>query len=572
MFSNLIKVLLLLNKKYIFRLISINIFFIINALVQLLYIASVYPLISLMTNQQSYNLTKFDYLNYFTSHFNLEPTKVYLLIFLIISLVANLCIIISNYINYSFTYNLLTNLRTFFFYNYSKKNYLDITSKNLSFYSITIFQQLDRVVMNIIGSINNLCLQFFLITTLIIPLIIINLKIFLFIFLFFNLIFLIILFFFKNFYKQTGKNISSYLEIRNEILNKAIKNFQEIKIFNIFGYFINKFNLIENSINKIYKLTSFISHSTKPILEIILIILVASLYLLFQNFGNFDKSFLPALGVFIFAFYKLAPSFNSIYASINEISFNKDSIDKIMIEIENFNYKNSNNYRFNSSISDIKNVNFNNICFKYHSSSLETIKDVSLELTKNKIYLLKGISGAGKTTLLNILMGIIKPTSGKILINNKDIEIFENSSWFENVSYVPQKISILSENVKVNISLEFNEERIDNNRILEVLKIVNLQKQLMSRLNQKLNEDGRNLSGGQLQRIGIARALYRDSQIVIFDEPTANLDQNNEEQILDLIYKLKKNKIIIIVSHKNIDLRNIDKTFYLLDGILIEKK
>ena len=242
MLGNLIKILLVFNKKYIFRLIFINIFFIINALVQLLYIASIYPLIGLIINQQSYNFEKSYYFNYFISHFNLEPTKIYLLFFVLISLVANLCTIISNYINYNFTYSLLTNLRIFFFYNYSKKNYLDIISKNLSFYSITIFQQLDRVVMNIIGSINNLCLQFFLIITLIIPLIIINFKIFLLIFFFFLLIFSIILFLFKNYYKSTGKIISSYMEIRNETLNKLIKNFQEIKIFNIFGYFTNKFS------------------------------------------------------------------------------------------------------------------------------------------------------------------------------------------------------------------------------------------------------------------------------------------------------------------------------------------
>jgi ABC-type multidrug transport system fused ATPase/permease subunit len=119
-----------------------------------------------------------------------------------------------------------------------------------------------------------------------IPLIIINFRIFLLIFLFFTLIFGTILFLFKNFYKKSGKVVSNNIEIRSEVLNKLIKNFQEIKIFNIFNYFITKFKLTENSINKIYKFTSFISNSTKPILEIILVLL----FLLFYFGKTFDEA------------------------------------------------------------------------------------------------------------------------------------------------------------------------------------------------------------------------------------------------------------------------------------------
>ena len=211
MFINLIKILLIFKKKYILRLIFINFFFIINSFVQLLYIISIYPLLSLIVNHQSHDIKKFYYLENILNHIHLEPTKIYLLFFVLISLVANLFMIISNYISFNFTYNLLTNIRIFFFNNFSKKNYLDIISKNLSFYSTTIIQQLDRVVMNVIGSINNLCLQFFIIITLVIPLIIINLKIFLFVFLFLILFFGIILFFFKDFYKRTGIIISNYI-------------------------------------------------------------------------------------------------------------------------------------------------------------------------------------------------------------------------------------------------------------------------------------------------------------------------------------------------------------------------
>jgi ABC-type bacteriocin/lantibiotic exporter with double-glycine peptidase domain len=571
MFKNLIKILIVFKNKYIYRLIFINIFFILNAFLQLLYIASIYPLITLILNKQDVSLSKINYLTQIIASIPLEPFKIYLLAFVVISLLANLSMIYSNYLNFNFTYNLLTSLRSFFFCNYSKKDYLDIISKNLSFYTTNIFQQLDRVVMNVIGSINNLCLQIFLVIGLMIPLIIINFKIFLLVFIFFLLIFGTVLVLFKNFYKKSGKIISSNFETRTEVLNKLIKNFQEIKIFNIFNYLIKKFNLTEQRINNIYKFTSFISSSTKPILEMILVLLLLLFYFLVEIFYKLDLSFFPAFSVFVFGSYKLAPSFNSIYTSINDISFNKDSLNRISSEIKNFSKKSNANIKLKEDIANIYSLNFKNISFRYPSSSTKTIKNISIKLTKNNIYLIKGPSGSGKTTLLNILMGIIKPTSGKILINDKITDIFENSNWFKKVAYVPQKINVLSENVKINISLEFDENQIDNVKIIESLKVVNLYDQFKYRFDEQLNEDGKNISGGQLQRLGIARALYKESDVIIFDEPTANLDKNNEEQIMNLIYKLKNNRIIILVTHKDIDLKNVDKNFYMLNGNLIKK-
>jgi len=568
MLNNLIEILSVFKNKYIYRLIFINIFFIINAFIQLVYVVSIYPLITLILNQQDVSLNKINYLNHILNFFPSDPFKVYSLAFAVISLLANLSMIYSNYISFNFTYNLLTNLRVFFFYNYSKKSYLEMISKNLSFYSTNIFQQLDRVVMNVIGSLNNLCLQIFLILGLMIPLIIINFRIFLLIFLFFTLIFGTVLLLFKNFYKKNGKVISNNMEIRSEVLNKLIKNFQEIKIFNIFNYFITKFKLTENSINKIYKFTSFISNSTKPILEIIIVLLFLLFYFLIKTFNNLELSDFPLFAVFIFGCYKLAPSFNSIYNSINDIAFNKDSLNRINNEIKNFNYKNNKKVKLKDDIANINSINFEDITFRYPSTSIDTFKNISINLVKNNIYLIKGPSGSGKTTLLNILMGIIKPKSGKILINNIITDIFENSNWFKKVAYVPQKINVLSENIRTNISLEFDEDKIDNDKIIKAFEEVNLYDQFKNRLDEQINEDGKNISGGQIQRLGIIRALYKESEVIIFDEPTSNLDKNNEEQIMDLIYKLKNNRIIILVSHKDIDLKNVDKTFYLLNGHL----
>ena len=150
-------------------------------------------------------------------------------------------------------------------------------------------------------------------------------------------------------------------------------------------------------------------------------------------------------------------------------------------------------------------------------------------------------------------MGLVDKNEGIIEIKKKKTNIYENVNWFKKISYVTQKINILNGSIKKNISLEEDENKINNKKVTDKLKLVNLYDEFKDRMEENLKEDGANISGGQLQRIGICRALYRESEVIILDEPTSNLDQANALEIFNLVKSLKKDKIIIIVSHKDID-------------------
>ena len=185
----------------------------------------------------------------------------------------------------------------------------------------------------------------------------------------------------------------------------------------------------------------------------------------------------------------MVPSFNSINSSINNLILDNDAVNKVHKEINKF--ENLSVVKNNINIGKISKIKFDNVSFNYGNLSNKTITNNSFELNKSSIYLIRGKSGSGKTTLLNILMGIIKPDSGKIFINEQEIQIYENKNWYKGVSYVPQKVNIFSTNI-VKIFLYLN--MIDLKKIEEICKKVDIYDDFKNRMDEKLSENAVNIS------------------------------------------------------------------------------
>ena len=196
-------------------------------------------------------------------------------------------------------------------------------------------------------------------------------------------------------------------------------------------------------------------------------------------------------------------------------------------------------------------LQLNNVSFSYKESEKKIFKNLNYKFLKNNIYGLVGESGIGKTTLVNLICGFLKPNSGNIIFGDYDID--DDFDIFSHVGYIPQKVHILNSTLAENIAFGREEEDIDKEKIIDILKSLDMYefyKSLNGGLQTKFGEKGIALSGGQAHRIGIARSLYQNSQIIIFDEPTSALDSKSEKDVLNLINRLKKNKIIIIISHR----------------------
>jgi ABC-type multidrug transport system fused ATPase/permease subunit len=297
-------------------------------------------------------------------------------------------------------------------------------------------------------------------------------------------------------------------------------------------------------------------------------------YIGYAFFDLFRENIVLILGTFAVAIFRFLPSLNRLLNSFNTFKFFSNSIDFIydelsisrtseVIEEE----KNENYFEF------YKQIELKNISFHYEKKTLIILDDVNLIIKKNSINFIKGESGSGKSTLLNILCGLLSPTNGEVLVDNKNINSFLKS-YQSKIGYVPQKTLLLEDSILDNIVFGQYQENFDLNLVKEVISKSKLNKlidKLPNGLNTIVGERGSSLSGGELQRIGVARALYKKPEILILDEATSALDEETESLLLKEIFDLQKFITIIIVSHKKLEIEKEFELFELADSKIIKK-
>jgi ABC-type bacteriocin/lantibiotic exporter with double-glycine peptidase domain len=282
------------------------------------------------------------------------------------------------------------------------------------------------------------------------------------------------------------------------------------------------------------------------------------------------------LGIYAIALFRLLPSSNKILNCLNMLKFNISSTHKILNEIKSFNHSlisNSNKVKFQNFIFNEK-ITLEKVNFTYESSNKVILDDINLTIRKNEIIGISGASGSGKSTLLNIICFLLAPTSGKILIDDMPIEYIYKSYQLK-IGYVSQKIYLIDDTFIQNIIFGVDKVNYDYNLFKDVIAKLDLIKVLDNlplKENTIIGERGSKFSGGQQQRIGIARALYKNPEILILDEATNALDEKSEKEILNTVCNLKDNLTIILVSHKKTVLDFCDKVYEIKNGHLIQKK
>ena len=224
-----------------------------------------------------------------------------------------------------------------------------------------------------------------------------------------------------------------------------------------------------------------------------------------------------------------------------------------------------------------KKIDFNNSLdlkikdFSHDSKSSFSLKNINIEIKKNNKIRLIGKSGSGKSTILDILVGIITSDKIDILIDGKSIKNNINN-WQKMIGYIPQQIFILNDTLKNNILFGLEKELPESHieKVIEMASLSKLVKRLPYGINHNISDKGTNLSGGEIQRIGIARALICNPEILVFDESTSSLDTITENSILDDIFSFK-NKTIIMISHRLNSLRYCDRIYHLDEGLIINE-
>ena len=207
-------------------------------------------------------------------------------------------------------------------------------------------------------------------------------------------------------------------------------------------------------------------------------------------------------------------------------------------------------------------IKLETVSYQYNKNLPKILNNINLEIYKGEKIAIRGETGSGKSTLINIISGLLQPSSGRVLIDDVEIKDLNRRNWQKNISIVPQIIFLNDSSISENIAIAESLNEINLNKVKKCSELAQIDKfieGLPDKYNEKVGERGVRLSGGQRQRIGIARALYRDSNLIILDEPTNSLDSETEKLVMDSIMKLKKNITVIMITHSNSTLKYFDK-------------
>jgi len=570
MFNQINKVLFILEKKEKFKLYLISIFTFLSILMETLSIAIIIPIFDIIFfgKDEKYHYFTYPFLDG-NLLFSEKNFKIFILISLLVAfLFKNIFLVIFHFINIKFFH--LINLRV------SKSLFNLYLNNNYNFFLNVKSDDFIRKVYNDANGFREYLISAQLILSESIFIIFLSIFLFIFnplIFTFCLIIFTIILvtynFIFKKKIMVWGNLYQKSLGELQQLIIDGIRGIKDIIIYSIENRFHSQFDTVsKHAIFSQFKL-SFVNTIPRFFMELVAIFALILPLIFLVSIGFDIPSLIPIFALFAVSIFKVIPSINRLISSYNNLKYYSASVDICHEEILTNPHKiyEFNNYDF------YKSLEFKSLQYQYPKSSNSILKKINFIVKKNESLLIRGSNGSGKSTLLNIISGLITPSSGEILLDNKSVIL--GKFWAKKISYIQQNIFLLNCSIKENIASS-NYSIIDNNKFSRIDKILNLSEifeQMPNSLDTIVGNNEKMLSGGQRQIISIARALYKDSDLLIFDEADSALDKNARDTLKNLLLGLKGKKTIIFVTHEDSFFKEcFDQIYKISNGELILEK
>ena len=577
MLATLVDLFYVLKKKNKIKLFYLQVLLLISALFEVATIITIGPFMSLVAGSAGIESSKF--ISLIKNLLNIKNNNdlifvtgfITLLVFTLSAFISILTTFIVTYFGNKIGAEISTSLYNLYlskpFIFHLNTNTSDLISK-ISFdaeRTTSIFLRLMATNAGVIKSLS-----------IVIALLIYNYKVALVLGVAFISTYIVIFFILQSKFNTIGYLLTDQKSKIYKLLTEGLGSIKDIIILSRKFFFVNEYEKSQNLIAKKSAFVTTMSLTPRPIIETVALGTVISLILYFASTSDDNiTSILATLAVFGLGSYKLLPSFQDIYFNLSSIKSNIPAYKVIKgylheaNELEELKFKNEN---IDFKKNDI--IKFDEVNFIYPDSDLPSLKNINIKIRANSSVGIVGQTGAGKSTFGNLLLGLLDPTSGSIKINEKKIDTKDKiNSWQKNISFVPQNLFLLESSIKNNVAFTLIEENIDQKKLIkscEQAQLSDFISTLKEGLNTKIGEKGVKVSGGQQQRIGIARAIYNDTSVLFFDEATSALDGITEEKVIS---SLKKNndKTIFIISHNFSTIKNCDKIIYFENGEIVKE-
>lgn len=356
-------------------------------------------------------------------------------------------------------------------------------------------------------------------------------------------------------------------------LQQAFHNIKEVKVLGRQAFIRDEFNKPRRELARISTKISTLTNAPRLWVESVIVTLVLLAVVAILAKGGNAGNILATLTLFAAATFRLIPSINRIIIAFNGIRQGSHALALIHHDLNAFREnrdENASDGKVTLGLSDT--LAMEKLSFKYPESDRLVVENVDLVLRKGESLGLVGPSGSGKTTLADIALGLLAPTTGRVTVDGVDIATAMRA-WRRQIGYVPQTIYITDDTLRRNIAFGLADRDIDDDKVKYAVRLAQLEdlvRDLPNGLDTPLGERGVRLSGGQRQRVGIARALYRDPDVLILDEATSSLDSETEHEINNAIERLTGQKTLIIIAHRLSTVRKCSRLAYLSEGRLVD--
>ena len=557
MINDIRKIFQLISDKELKRLYLLSFLLFVSVIIEVVSLGLLFPTIELVLDSENASNNFIFLIFQFFNITNVIQIKISLIILIVfLFLFKTIFMVIITFLQSKFLSKQKANISLRLFTIYLKQNYTFHLNSNSSLLFKNIHTETWHVNLYVAALIqiiveSSMVLSVFLILLIIEPLgtsftsILLGLSSFL-------------------FYKKFKNRISNWGE-KGVYLNEAIfkitsESFNGIRELILYGRLDSvkrKYESIINSRSEIEVKHSVMSQLPRFFIELIGIISIMVLVFIMLLQSKTSLNIISVASVFVAGTFRMMPSFNRILTSVQNLRFFREPLKLV--------YNEFNNLKNDLSDSESKKfifknkIYFNDVNFGYSDKKI-ILENINLSISYGQTIGIIGESGAGKSTFVSLLTGLIKPTKGEIFIDDFSLKTNTNN-WQNLVGYVPQSIFLLDDSILNNITLEDDQEKIDFERVNKCINDSQLNEfvnSLPDKLNTVVGEKGSLISGGQLQRIGIARALYSNPSILILDEASSALDSKTEGKLMDLIYNDLKGLTKVIISHKKENLMNCD--------------
>ena len=354
-------------------------------------------------------------------------------------------------------------------------------------------------------------------------------------------------------------------------LQQGLHSIKEVKILGRQGFVLKSFRKPRRELVNVDIKIGTMSQAPRLWGEtvVVTVVLLAVAYALLK--GDASADILSTLTIFAAAAFRMIPSMNRILSSMNAIKNGAHAVELVYHDIKTFEDNPD-----EGSIEEGRKLPFNDalsvegLSFRYGENTDLVLEDINLVLPKGESLGLVGPSGSGKTTFVDIVLGLLSPTAGRVAVD--DVDVFSAlRDWRGQIGYVPQSIYLIDDTLRRNVAYGLSDDEIDESKLENAIRLAQLDelaRTLPDGLDTRLGEQGSRLSGGQRQRVGIARALYRDPEVLILDEATSSLDAETEHEINNAIERLSGRKTLIIIAHRLSTVRKCQTLAFLKDGRL----